>query len=334
MSKLRPALKPGSYINEWHILEDDRRGRVGRVFIVYRDSEPNRHLALKLLREDRIASDPRTLQEEARRLRNADAPDCMPRFVADGTWEGLPYFVMELVEDVDYPIAPHDYRAYCVEACNALAALHAADIIHCDITALHLVRKNGRLAFIDFDNAHTHLEAAENTTKCIGTEPYIAPEVASQARLSEQSDIFSLARVLFDHCPKDLKPCFEPVLEEAMNINPKNRPRSAAELAERLRTCRTPHRRFRAVCRVAGGVAAVFVVSMVGYNVFRYRSAEIRYQQRVDAETAINKAMECMRRKDFDRVDEILTPIAQGGYARSEQAKRILEDARRLKARR
>ena len=222
----------GSYINDWHIQGKDRLGRIDRFFTVFRDENPDRLFALKLLREDRLETDRRTIEREAERIRAAKAPDHMPAFIEKGTWLGLPYFVMELLDDVDYPIQPRDYRAYCVGAFEALAALHRADILHCDITPLHLVRKNGHYAFIDFDNARGHFEAAD-ARRCVGTDPYIAPEVAREALFSEQSDIFSLARVLHEHCPKKrLMKCFGPVLMQAMDPDPKDRPGSAAELAD------------------------------------------------------------------------------------------------------
>lgn len=334
--KPRPTLTSDSYINDWHILGKDwqaRQGRIGRVFAVFRDERPDRLFALKLLREDKLETDRRTFEREAERLLEAKAPDHMPAFIEKGTWLGLPYFVMELLDDVDYPIQPRDYRAYCVGACEALAGLHRADILHCDITTLHLVRKNGHYAFIDFDNARGRFEATD-ARRCVGTDPYIPPEVAREAFFSEQSDIFSLARVLHEHCPKPLMKCFGPVLAQAMDPDPKARPGSAAELAERLQTCRAPHKRLLIVCGtlVIGFVAIVGVMMEVGK--FRYESAARRHQQRVEADSAINTALECMKRRDYDRAEEILKPIARGGYARSGQAKMILEDIRKLNARR
>lgn len=328
------ALSPGLCIDGWHILEGVHQGHVGRVFTVFREGHPEQLYALKLLREDRIADHAETIQKEAKRLKVTDAPDRMPRLVETGSWMGLPYFVMERLDEVDYPIPDRAYRAYCVDACEALADLHRADIIHCDITTIHLVRKNGRLAFIDFDNAHTHMEAANSTEHCIGTDPYIAPEVADKGMLSEQSDIYSLAYVLRAHCPPKLVKCFGPVLEKAMSRDPEDRPGSAAELAERLRTCRTPHRRFRAVCWAAAAVAAVFVVSMVGFRMFRYQSTVIRNQQRIDEEGCFRAAVDAMKCKDWNGARKLIEPIAAKNGPRQDQAVKMLEDIRQKQARR
>ena len=137
----------------------------------------------------------------------------MPELIETGEWNGLPFFVMELIEGVDYPISAKAYRAFCVEAFTALEELHLAGLLHCDLTPAHLGWKNGKLAFIDFDSAHTFAQAVKNKD-CIGTDPYIAPEVASRGEISKQSDLYSLAMILIERCPEKLRDCFEPVLLE------------------------------------------------------------------------------------------------------------------------
>ena len=98
---------------------------------------------------------------------------------------------------------------------------------------------------------------------CIGTDPYIAPEVASQGKLSVQSDLFALATILTERCPKPERDCFEPVLRECLRPDPAKRPGSAAEFAERLRTCRPPHHRFKAAAKWAARAASAIVLGVV-----------------------------------------------------------------------
>ena len=201
----------------------------------------------------------------------------MPELIEVGEHDGAPFFVMEKIEGVDYPIPAKAYRAFCVEAFTALGELHQAGLLHCDLTPLHLGWKNGKIAFIDFDSAHTFAEAARNTD-CIGTDPYIAPEVASRGKLSVQSDLFALATILTERCPKKLRDCFEPVLRECLRPDPAERPGSAAEFAERLRTCRPPHHRFKAAAKWAG-IAVMAVLALYGIIAsasYHYRKAQIR----------------------------------------------------------
>ena len=252
-----------SSIGGWRVVDEPEVGRTGRAYVVWRDGEPARQFVLKLWRDDQPGLEKSVNAKEAERLRTTKAPQRMPELIEVGEWNGSPFFVMEKIEGVDFPIPDKAYRAFCVEAFTALGELHQAGLLHCDLTPLHLGWKNGRLAFIDFDSARTFAEAARNTD-CIGTDPYIAPEVASQGKLSVQSDLFALATILIERCPKPERDCFEPVLRECLRPDPAERPGSAAEFAERLRTCRPPHHRFKAAAKWA---ALVVGTALVAYGV-------------------------------------------------------------------
>ena len=239
----------GDVINGWRIVEDAGAGRSGRVFIVCREDDPDGLFALKMQRTDRPDVAPDANAREAALLRTGmkKSPRVMPELVEVGEWRGVPFFVMERIEGIDFPISARRYRQFCVEAFTALAELHSW-LVHCDIAPCHLGRKGGGIAFIDFDAALPHAEAARGG-RCVGTDPYIAPEVASAGRLSEQSDMYSLAMVLLEHCPKRQRDCFDPVLRECLRPAPADRPRSALDMATRLRTCKPPHHRFRAIVK-------------------------------------------------------------------------------------
>ena len=264
-------------INGWRFADKPEIGRTGRAYVVWRDGEPTRQFVLKLWRDDQPGLGKSVNAKEAERLRTTKAPQRMPELIEVGEHDGAPFFVMEKIEGVDYPIQDKAYRVFCVEAFTALGELHQAGLLHCDLTPLHLGWKNGKIAFIDFDSAHTFAEAARNTD-CIGTDPYIAPEVASRGKLSVQSDLFALATILIERCPKRHRDCFEPVLRECLRPDPAERPGSAAEFAERLRTCRPPHHRFKAAAKWAGiAVLAVFTLyGIIASASYHYRKAQIR----------------------------------------------------------
>ena len=264
-------------INGWRFADKPEAGRTGRAYVVWRDGEPTRQFVLKLWRDDQPGLEKSVNAKEAERLRTTKAPQRMPELIEVGEHDGAPFFVMEKIEGVDYPIQDKAYRAFCVEAFTALGELHQAGLLHCDLTPLHLGWKNGKIAFIDFDSAHTFAEAARNRV-CIGTDPYIAPEVASRGKLSVQSDLFALATILIGRCPKRHRDCFEPVLRECLRPDPAERPGSAAEFAERLRTCRPPHHRFKAAAKWAG-IAVMAVLTLYGIIAsasYHYRRAQLR----------------------------------------------------------
>ena len=200
----------------------------------------------------------------------------MPKLIETGEWNGLPFFVMELIEGVDYPIPAKAYRAFCVEAFTALEELHRAGLLHCDLTPAHLGWKNGKLAFIDFDSAHTFAEAVKNKD-CIGTDPYIAPEVASRGEISKQSDLFALATILIERCPEKLRDCFEPVLRECLKPEPGERPPSAAVVAEHLRRAKPPHHRFKAAVKWAAAALATY--GLIAAATYAYRRGKMLKQE-------------------------------------------------------
>ena len=245
----RPTV--GSLINGWRVTEDDLQGRAGWVFIVCRDSDPEHLFALKMWRGDLANPLQDTIFNESNRIRTANLPDILPSVIESGEWNGRPYFVMERLDDIDWPLPDKAYRRVAIEAFEALAQLHSRQILHCDITARHLALKKGKVALLDLDNARAFEEVLSNRDS-IGTDPYIAPEVASRGELSPQSDIYSLAYVLRQHCPKGLLDTLDPVFRIAQDSDPSKRPRTAADCATLLKTARPPHHRFRTVVKWGG----------------------------------------------------------------------------------
>ena len=290
----------GSLINGWRVTEDDLYGRAGQVFIVSREEFPicfgrrraptlpathtSKSYALKMWRSDQTDVPKDAITQEAELIRSAGLPDILPTVFEVGEWHGRPYFVMERLEDVDWPLPDKAYRRVAIEAFEALALLHGRRILHCDITTRHLVLKNGKAALLDLDNARTFEEAVSNRDS-IGTDPYIAPEVASRGELSPQSDIYSLAYVLRQHCPESLLDTLDPVFRIAQDPDPSKRPRTAADCARLLRNTRPPHHRFKAVVKWLALVAIAYWVIMTSIYLHQRRSAHAKWGNAVKSRT-------------------------------------------------
>jgi len=187
-------------------------------------------------------------------------------------------------------------------------------------------RKSGRIAFIDFDNAHTHREAAENRY-CVGTDPYIAPEVASRGEISEQSDIYSLAMILIERCPNRQRDCFEPVLCKCLRPEPKDRPQSAAEVAKRLRTCRPPHHRFKVVVKwtaIAVGSTCLGLLAVnTGLYFYRRAATERKYGKWIEANVHLRSGLIFLQRGDPANAVRHLRQSERNG---SEEARASLKE--------
>jgi serine/threonine-protein kinase len=83
-----------------------------------------------------------------------------------------------------------------VDLCAAVAAVHAAGLVHRDIKAQNVMLDDGgRLVLMDFGAGH---EADDPTRKATaGTPLYLAPEVLSGRPATPRSDVYGIGVVLF-----------------------------------------------------------------------------------------------------------------------------------------
>ena len=120
--------------------------------------------------------------------------------------EGRAFLVMELAEKGSLrdelrsgelaarPLADRIADARAVA--SALAAIHAAGIVHRDLSPQNMLRMgDGRLVLSDFGLA---TDASENTSIHGGTVAYMAPEVVLGGKASVASDIWSLGVLMHE----------------------------------------------------------------------------------------------------------------------------------------
>ncbi|MBB4909198.1 serine/threonine-protein kinase [Actinophytocola algeriensis] len=188
-----------------------RRIGTGGMAVVWQghDERLNRPVAVKKLLPHRGRPQPmkavaRCLREGriAARLHHPNATTVFD--VVDE--DGVPCLVMEYLPSRSLATAiaetgtlpPGEVAAIGVQIAAALAAAHAAGIVHRDITPANiLLGEDGSVKLTDFGISRSADDAAATRTGVIGTPAYLAPEVALGAEPTPASDVFSLGSTLY-----------------------------------------------------------------------------------------------------------------------------------------
>ncbi|MDP8977832.1 MAG: serine/threonine protein kinase, partial [Actinomycetota bacterium] len=179
----------------------------GGMADVYRadDLSLERPVAVKLLRTA-APDDARRFTAEARVLSRLNHEHVVRLFDA-GVHEGVPYFVMQLVEGrslrgllAEGPLGAEEVRRIGVGLADALAHAHAFGIVHRDVKPGNvLVDAEGNVRLADFGIARladaTRLTA---TGSVLGTAAYAAPEQLRGDRLGPATDVYSMGLVLLE----------------------------------------------------------------------------------------------------------------------------------------
>jgi TolB-like protein/Tfp pilus assembly protein PilF len=177
-------------------------GAFGRIYRAH-DSQLNRDVALKLLRGDVTQSRPvDRILSEARTLAQVRHPNVVTVHGAD-VRDGRAGLWMELVEGQTLdawltahgPMGAGEAATIGIDLCRALAAVHAAGLVHGDVKAQNVVREQGgRIVLMDFGAGRAQGADAAGVS---GTPMYLAPEVLAGEPPTIQSDLYSLAVLLF-----------------------------------------------------------------------------------------------------------------------------------------
>jgi eukaryotic-like serine/threonine-protein kinase len=254
-----------------------REAGVGGMGRVYRaeDQTSGRPVALKMLSATDEASRER-FDREARILSELSHP-VIVGYVAHGKdASGTPFLAMEWLEGVPLsvrlrsgPLSPSDTASLGLHVAEALAAAHAAGVLHRDVKPSNLIlgRGDADVSVVDFGVAR-HVNESDTVTRTgliVGSCAYMSPEQARGARhIGTRSDLFSLGCVLYE-CVSGIRafgasdataslakvlldepaplqevapavsPAFASLVTKLLRKNPDERPESAHEVAKVLR---------------------------------------------------------------------------------------------------
>ena len=183
------------------------RGGMGEVWAA-RDIRLGRDVAVKRL-SPHLASEPGVRERfdvEARAAAGLNHPNVVAVFDS-GEHEGIPFLVMELLpgrtladELVDGPLDPGRARQVGGEVLAALAASHAAGILHRDVKPGNvLLGADGAVKVADFGIAKS-TEALDLTTTgtIVGTAAYLAPERLAGQPATAQADLYAVGVLLYE----------------------------------------------------------------------------------------------------------------------------------------
>jgi tetratricopeptide (TPR) repeat protein/predicted Ser/Thr protein kinase len=219
-------------------------------------------VALKLIKSTGPASRAQLLNE-VRLARQVTHP-AVCRVFDVGEDSGIVFFSMELVNGEDLAtllrrvgrLTTERVLEIARQLCAGLAAAHAQGVLHRDLKPANiLIDNHGRAIITDFGIAILAEEGQQRTL--IGTPGYMAPEqLTPGARLTECTDIYALGLILYElvvgHHPFNnrlsrtaepptpssrvtgVDPRLERAVLQALKVNPKDRPQSAAAMVESL----------------------------------------------------------------------------------------------------
>jgi eukaryotic-like serine/threonine-protein kinase len=256
--------------NRYRVGEPLGAGGMGRVF-AGEDLHTGRVVAIKLLRRPRL-EDP-AVDEQLALLRRIEHPHVVRVLDAGIADEGVPFLVMNRVQgrSLRDELASNGLfslrrvREVGAQLLDGLAAIHAAGLVHGDLTAANIfvdVPRDDHVTVIDI-NATPVTRSDGSFT---GTPEYVAPEVICGEPATPLSDVYAAAVVLYEliagttpfvggtaeevlerHLTERPVPVsqrcreraiaseLDQLLERGLEKDPRSRPCGAAELGHELR---------------------------------------------------------------------------------------------------
>jgi serine/threonine protein kinase/tetratricopeptide (TPR) repeat protein len=205
----------GRRLGAYQIVERLGEGGMGEVYRAFRaDDQYRKQVALKVVRGGHDSGFViRRFKNERQILASLDHPNIAHLLDGGTTEEGVPYFVMELIEgeSIDqycdhHELVTNDRLKLFLEVCSAVQFAHQRLIIHRDIKPGNiLVTADGVPKLLDFgiakildsDAAGEGFERTVTQFQAL-TPGYASPEQIKGAPITTASDVYSLGVVLYE----------------------------------------------------------------------------------------------------------------------------------------
>ncbi len=193
----------------YEIRKELGRGSMGVVYEAH-DPQIDRTVALKVLRQDRHATDTfvKRFLKEAKAIGRLSHPNIVTIYDA-GEDRGTIFIAMEYLEGVPLNhlietkrFSVDEVLDIGIQICETLDYAHGKGVIHRDIKPSNiLVQAKGRVKITDFGIAHIEDPSATLQTQdgeILGTPAYMSPEQVLGKAIDGRSDLFSVGVILYE----------------------------------------------------------------------------------------------------------------------------------------
>jgi serine/threonine protein kinase len=202
-----PGADPALTWGPLRLLERIGMGGFGEVYRAY-DGGLRREVALKLVRPDRMtdARAERSFLDEARRLARVRHPNVLVVHGADrhdgrlGLWTDLVRGeTLEALLQSHGPFSAEEATGIGLDLCRALAAVHAAGLIHRDVKTTNVMREQGgRIVLMDFGAmSELSTDPRPGDDPGAGTLLTMAPEQIRGEEVGVAADLYGLGVLLY-----------------------------------------------------------------------------------------------------------------------------------------
>lgn len=214
------ALLANNILSHYRIVSKIGAGGMGEVYLA-QDTKLDRKVALKVLPADVASNRDRMTRfvQEAKTASALNHPNIITIHEID-QFESLTFIATEFIDGHTLrermnqgPIKLGEVIDVTIQIASALAAAHAAGIVHRDIKPDNvMIRRDGITKVLDFGLAKLSAESTtspdpEAATRALvktgpgmvmGTAAYMSPEQASGQEVDARTDIFSLGVVIYE----------------------------------------------------------------------------------------------------------------------------------------
>ena len=213
-------LQAGDELGPFRITSLIGVGGMGEVYRAW-DTRLDRQVAIKVLPQISTvdAAGRERFEAEARAISRLTHPRISTLYDVGSATVGstsVPYLVMELVEGETLaarlkrgPVPVAQALGIAIELAEALAAAHAAGVVHRDVKPANIMLTRSGAKLLDFGLArlrpslvvgHAASPAGDPATRTglFGTLPYMAPELLRGAEADARTDLFAFGATLYE----------------------------------------------------------------------------------------------------------------------------------------